>query len=80
MASAWKRHKATIHPAVHVVLEEGENNWCAYVPSVPVVVATGKTCDEVRRNIQEALTAHLTVLHEQDLRDEAEEAKQAAAQ
>ncbi len=47
-----------------VVLEEGPNNWSAYVPDVWGCVATGKTREEVTRNIQEALEFHFEGLHE----------------
>lgn len=77
MSSDWTRREATVRPEVKVVLEEGANNWSAYVPSVPVVIATGGSREEVEGNIERALTAHLAYLHEQDLQDESEEAAKA---
>ena len=45
-----------------VVLEQTPNNWCAYVPDVGGCISTGKTREEVERNIREALTLHLEAL------------------
>ena len=47
-----------------VVVEEGANNWSAYVPDVWGCITTGKTRQEVERNIVEALTGHFAVMHE----------------
>jgi predicted RNase H-like HicB family nuclease len=38
-----------------VVLEQTPNNWSAYVPDVGGCISTGKTRQEVERNIREAL-------------------------
>jgi predicted RNase H-like HicB family nuclease len=45
-------------------VEEGPNNWSAYVPDVWGCITTGKTREEVERNIVEALTGHFAVMHE----------------
>lgn len=42
-----------------VVIEQGGNNFSAYVPDLPGCVATGKTLEEVEREIQEAIEFHL---------------------
>lgn len=42
-----------------IVIEKAEHNYAAYVPDLPGCVTTGKTVDEVRRNIQEAIALHL---------------------
>jgi predicted RNase H-like HicB family nuclease len=47
-----------------VVVEEGMDNWSAYVPDVWGCVTTGRTRAEVERNIQEALTGHFAVMAE----------------
>jgi predicted RNase H-like HicB family nuclease len=45
-----------------VVLEEGPNNWGAYVPDVWGCVSTGKTRQEAEQNIREALEFHFDSL------------------
>jgi predicted RNase H-like HicB family nuclease len=42
-----------------VVIEQGENNLSAYVPDLPGCVATGRTIEEVEREIQEAIEFHI---------------------
>ena len=42
-----------------VVFEQTPNNYCAYVPDVPGCVSTGKTWDDIRGMIQEALIFHI---------------------
>ena len=50
-----------------VVIEKGENNYSAYVPDLPGCVATGKTKDEVSRNVREAIAFHIEGLREDGL-------------
>jgi predicted RNase H-like HicB family nuclease len=42
-----------------IVIEKGSHNYSAYVPDLPGCVSTGRTVDELRRNIQEAVELHL---------------------
>ena len=42
-----------------IVIEKGEGNYGAYVPDLPGCVATGKTIEEVQREIQEAIEFHI---------------------
>ena len=49
------------------VIEKGENNYSAYVPDLPGCVATGKTKDEVSRNVREAIALHIEGLREDGL-------------
>ncbi len=42
-----------------VVFEQTTNNFGAYAPDVPGCVSTGKTWDEMRANIGEALSFHI---------------------
>ena len=42
-----------------VVIERGENNLSAYVPDLPGCVTTGRTVDEIERNMREAIEFHL---------------------
>ncbi len=47
-----------------VILEKAANNWAAYVPDLPGCVTTGKTRDETKRNIREAIELHLEAMVE----------------
>ena len=47
-----------------VVIEKAENNYSAYIPDVPGCIATGKTIDEVRQTLMEALASHLELMRE----------------
>ena len=49
-----------------VVFEHGPRNWSAYSPDVPGCVATGKTLNETRGVMREALEAHLRWIHQDD--------------
>ena len=42
-----------------VVLEQSPRNWSAYVPDLPGCISTGKTREDVERNIAEAIHLHL---------------------
>ena len=45
-----------------VVFEQAETNWAAYVSDLPGCISTGKTFDETKRNVQEAISGHLQTL------------------
>ncbi len=47
-----------------IVIEKGETSWGAYVPDLPGCVAVGKTEEEVKLLIQEAIEFHLEDLIE----------------
>ena len=47
-----------------VVIEHGQHNLSAYVPDLPGCVTTGKTVEEIERNIREAIELHLEGLLE----------------
>ncbi len=42
-----------------IIIEQGEHNYSAYVPDLPGCAATGKTIEEVRKNMREAIALHL---------------------
>ena len=42
-----------------IIIEQGEHNYSAYAPDLPGCVTTGKTYDEVRKNMREAIALHL---------------------
>ncbi|MCC7168784.1 MAG: type II toxin-antitoxin system HicB family antitoxin [Rhodospirillales bacterium] len=47
-----------------IVIERGENNLSAYVPDLPGCITTGRTTDEIARNIREAIELHLEGMRE----------------
>jgi len=47
-----------------VIIESGEENYSAYSPDLPGCVATGKTYDDVLKNMSEAILMHLEALSE----------------
>jgi predicted RNase H-like HicB family nuclease len=47
-----------------VVFEKAENNWGAYIPDLPGCVTTGKTLEETKLNIREAIALHLEAMRE----------------
>jgi len=42
-----------------VVVEKGPNNYSAYVPDLPGCISTGKTLEQIKANIREAIELHL---------------------
>ncbi len=50
-----------------IVIEQTNNNYSAYLPDVPGCIATGKTRDEARQNVVDALELHIEGLMEDGL-------------
>lgn len=50
-----------------VVIEKANGNYSAYAPDLPGCVATGKTHEEVQRNIHDAIDMHVRGLREDNL-------------
>jgi predicted RNase H-like HicB family nuclease len=50
-----------------IVIEKTENNYSAYSPDLPGCVATGKTREEVERNMHQAVEMHVQGLLEDNL-------------
>ena len=48
-----------------IVIEHGENNLSAYVPDLPGCITTGRTVEEIDRNMHEAIELHLEGLCEE---------------
>lgn len=48
-----------------MIMEETETGYSAFSPDVPGCGSTGKTKEEVERNIQEAIEFHLEELREE---------------
>lgn len=47
-----------------VIIEAGERNYSAYVPDLPGCIGTGKTLDEVKQVMREAIALHIEGLRE----------------
>jgi predicted RNase H-like HicB family nuclease len=47
-----------------IVIEQGAGNLSAYVPDLPGCITTGRTVDEIERNIREAIELHIEGLLE----------------
>jgi predicted RNase H-like HicB family nuclease len=47
-----------------IVIEKAEANYSAYVPDLPGCVSTGRTVEDVKRNIAEAIDFHIQGLIE----------------
>jgi predicted RNase H-like HicB family nuclease len=50
-----------------IVIEKTDNNYSAYSPDLPGCVATGKTREEVERNMHEAVEMHIQGMLEDEL-------------
>ena len=42
-----------------IIIEQGSRNYSAYAPDLPGCIATGKTLEEVKTNMREAIAMHL---------------------
>ncbi len=47
-----------------VVFEQTGTGFSAYVPDLPGCITTGKSLAETRRNMEEAIHGHLSVMRE----------------
>lgn len=50
-----------------IIIEKGKRNYSAYLPDLPGCIATGKTVEEVRQRMSEAVELHLRGLREDGL-------------
>jgi predicted RNase H-like HicB family nuclease len=50
-----------------IVIENAGTNYSAYFPDLPGCVTTGKTLEETRKNMEEAIEFHLDGLREDGL-------------
>ena len=50
-----------------MIIEKGERNYSAYLPDLPGCVVTGKTVEEIRRRMREAVELHLRGMREDGL-------------
>jgi len=50
-----------------MIIERGERNFSANLPNVPGCIVTGKTIEEVKQRMREAIDLHLRGLREDGL-------------
>ena len=50
-----------------MIIETGNRNYSAYLPDLRGCIATGKTVEEVRQRMQEAIEVHLAGMREDGL-------------
>jgi predicted RNase H-like HicB family nuclease len=50
-----------------MIIERGARDYSAYLPDLPGCVATGKTVEEVKRRMREAVELHLRGMREDGL-------------
>ena len=50
-----------------VIIEKAGNNYSAYLPDIPGCIATGRSKEEARQNVLEALELHLQGLMDDNL-------------
>ena len=50
-----------------MIIETGKSNYSAYLPDLPGCIATGKTLEEVRQRMREAIELHLAGMREDGL-------------
>lgn len=50
-----------------MIIEQGERNYSAYLPDLPGCIATGKTIDELKQRMTEAIELHLRGMREDGL-------------
>ena len=50
-----------------MIIEPGERNYSAYLPDLPGCIATGKSIEEVRERMREAIELHLEGMREDGL-------------
>lgn len=50
-----------------VIFEKANHNYSAYSPDLPGCIATGKTREQVEKNIKEAISFHIEGLRQDGL-------------
>jgi predicted RNase H-like HicB family nuclease len=50
-----------------MIIETGNGNYSAYLPDLPGCIATGRTIEEVRERMREAIELHLAGMREDGL-------------
>jgi predicted RNase H-like HicB family nuclease len=48
-----------------IIIEKAASNYSAYCPDLPGCISTGKTIEETKRNMKEAIIMHIELMKEQ---------------
>ena len=51
--------RCDLMPRFLIIIEPGDHNYSAYVPDLPGFITTGKTPEEIKKNMREAIIMHL---------------------
>ena len=49
-----------------IIIEKAEDNYSAYTPELPGCIATGRTKEETKRRMREAIRQHLELLEKEN--------------
>ena len=63
---SYKAYSALVRPSVEVIIEEQDGAFSAFVPGVPGVYTTGRSREEIERNIVDALETSFEFTAEQE--------------
>jgi predicted RNase H-like HicB family nuclease len=47
-----------------IIIEKARKNYAAFVPDLPGCIATGKTLEETKRHMREAIALHIESIRE----------------
>lgn len=50
-----------------MIIEKGESNFSAYLPDLPGCIATGKSLEEIKQRMSEAIEMHIEGMVEDGL-------------
>jgi len=50
-----------------MIIETGQENYSAYLPDLPGCIATGKTIEELKQRMREAIELHLDGMRQDGL-------------
>ncbi len=50
-----------------MIIEQGDRNYSAYLPDLPGCIATGKTIEQLKQRMSEAIELHLRGMREDGL-------------
>lgn len=50
-----------------MIIEQGDRNYSAYLPDLPGCIATGRTLEELKQRMSEAIELHLRGMREDGL-------------
>jgi predicted RNase H-like HicB family nuclease len=48
-----------------IIIEKAKGNYSGYCPDLPGCISTGKTIEETKENMREAIQSHIELMKEQ---------------